>query len=341
MAIWDTIKGQLRTVIEWEDASQDTLFELWSANGDEIKDASKLILKPGQGVIFIYEGQIQAVHEDEGMYELRTANVPFITTLSKYMQAFESEHKVGLYFFWRTEIVDQKWGTRAPVKYDDPVYKFPVGLRAHGNFSFKITQPEYFFTNIVGGRNQFSVNDARTIIANRFIQQLTDVLAESGFSYSEIDKNRVELAELLTQEVEKDLTTLGFTLTDFRIEGTDFDAETKTRIDRIANATAEAIAAEKVGLSYDRMQQLEALRDAAKNEGGAAGAGVGIGAGVGLGQAMAGGMFSQPQQTAPSAPQSSSGDHTERLMKLKSLFDSELISKEEYEKKKSAILDEL
>jgi membrane protease subunit (stomatin/prohibitin family) len=215
-----------------------------------------------------------------------------------------------------------------------------VGLRAHGNFSFKVSQPEYFFTNIVGGRNQFSVDDARSVISNRFVQQLTDVLAESEFSYSQIDKNRVELAELLTQEVEKDFTTLGFTLTDFRIEGTDFDAETKTRINRISDATAEAIAAEKVGLSYDRMQQLEALRDAARNESGAAGAGVGIGAGVGLGQAMAGGMLSQAPQAQAAAP-APVADQTERLKKLKSLFDSELISQEEYDKKKAAIIDEL
>lgn len=334
MALWDTIKNQLRSVIQWEGASPKTLFELWSANGDEIKNASKLILKPGQGVIFVYEGKIEAVHEEPGIYELNTENQPFVTTLSKYMQAFESEHKVGLYFFWRVEMVDQKWGTPAPVKYDDPVYKFPVGLRAHGNFSFKVTQPEYFFTNIVGGRKSFSVEEAKTVISNRFIQQLTDVLAESGYSYSQVDRNRVELAEALRIVVAKDFDSFGFQLTDFRIEGTDFDAETKARIDRIADATTDAIAAEKVGLSYERAQQLEALRDAAKNENGAAGAGVGIGAGLGMGQAMAGSMMSTGNAGAPASPE-------DRLKKLKSLFESELISKEEYQTKKAIIIKEL
>jgi membrane protease subunit (stomatin/prohibitin family) len=55
------------------------------------------------------------------------------------MQAFESEYKVGIYFFKTTIINNQKWGTKSPVKYIDPVYKFPVGMRAFGNFSFRIT----------------------------------------------------------------------------------------------------------------------------------------------------------------------------------------------------------
>jgi membrane protease subunit (stomatin/prohibitin family) len=42
------------------------------------------------------------------------------------MQAFESEHKVGIYFFKTTVITDQKWGTKSPIKYIDPSYNFPV-----------------------------------------------------------------------------------------------------------------------------------------------------------------------------------------------------------------------
>jgi membrane protease subunit (stomatin/prohibitin family) len=160
-------------------------------------------------------------------------------------------------------------------------------------------------------------------------------MAESGYSYAEIDRNRIELSKAVSDSVKEDFSTLGFEMTDFRIEGTDFDADTKARINRIADATAEAIAAEKVGLDYAKMQQLEALRDAAKNESGLAGAGVGIGAGVGLGQAMAGGMVSQQQQA--SAPQ----DQASRLKKLKDLFDSGLINEEEYAAKKSSIIDEL
>jgi membrane protease subunit (stomatin/prohibitin family) len=54
-----------------------------------------------------------------------------------------------VFFVKTTEILNQKWGTKNPVKYVDPVYNFPVKLRAFGNFSFKISDVEKFWNNYV------------------------------------------------------------------------------------------------------------------------------------------------------------------------------------------------
>ncbi len=337
MAIFGGIKSQLRSVIEWENPNPNELFHLWTENGDEIKNASKLIVKPGQGVIFLYEGKVQAVHLNEGLYELKTANIPFITTLVKIMQAFESEHKVGIYFFWRTEFLNQKWGTPTPVKYNDPVYKFPVALRSFGNFSFKVTKPDKFFVNVVGSRPTFSLDEARKVIAARFIQPLTDVLATSGFSYAEVDANREELAQQLGTKLLADFETLGFEMTDFRIESTDFDDETQKRIGRIADVMADSHAAQSAGMNYMQLQQAQALRDAARNEGGAAGAGIGVGAGLGLGQMMAQGMAGSMMGGHQQAP-SGGGDLAGRLKQLKDLLEQKLISQDEFDKRKAEIL---
>ena len=290
--------NQFRSVIEWKNPMPDDLFYRWSERGDEIKNASKLIVNPGQGAIFVYEGRVQAVHTESNIYDLKTANIPFLTTLSKFMQAFQSEHKVGIYFFKTAEILNQKWGTKAPVKYVDPVYKFPVGLRAFGNYSYKITQPENFFVNIAGARESARIPDISLVITDKLLQPLTDLMAESGFSYIEVDKNRNELAEQLTGKLNSVFESLGFQLTDFRLENTDFDDETRARIGKIADTIAESEAAKSAGLSYAQMQQLQAMRDAARNEGGVAGAGIGLGAGLNLGQAMAAGLsqtFNQNQ----------------------------------------------
>lgn len=345
MALWDNVKRQLRSVIEWENADPNVLFHLWSENGDEIKNASKLIVKPGQGVVFVYEGKVQAVHQQEGLFELSTANIPIITTISKFMQAFESEHKVGIYYFWRTEILNLKWGTPGPVKYADPVYKFPVGLRAFGNFSFKISKPDEFFRNIVGSRPTLTVEEVKKAIAARFVQPLTDLLAESGFSYIEIDKNRDELGTALTTKLKPDFEKLGFEMTDFRIENTDFDEDTVRRIGRIADMSAEGQAAQAAGINFVQMQQLEALREAARNEGGIAGVGAGVGAGMSIGQMFAGGMAA-PQPAAPAAAAAGAAvaagnDTATRLKKLKELLDQQLISADEFEKKKAEILSSI
>ena len=121
MGIVDALQRQFRSVIEWTDADPEQLFYQWSDNGYEIKNASKLIVGPGQGCIFVYEGVPQAMTTKSGIIDLETDNIPFLTTLKKYMQFFFSEHKVGIYFFKTTRILDQKWGTTSAIKYEDPI----------------------------------------------------------------------------------------------------------------------------------------------------------------------------------------------------------------------------
>ena len=96
----------------------------------------------------------------------------------------------------------------------------------------------------------------------------------------------------------------------------------------------------KAGLDYRDLQQIEALRDAAVNEGGAAGAGVGIGAGIGLGQQLSQSM------AAPSTPETTKASSTDddimgSLLKLKQLFEMAVISEQEYADKKKEILSRL
>lgn len=334
MGLFDGIKRQLRSVIQWENPDQGVLFLKWTENGDEIKDASKLIVGPGQGCIFVYEGRVVAHHETEGVFELRTANIPFWTTIQKYMQAFQSEHKVGIFFYRTTEILDQKWGTAATIKYNDPKYNFPVGLKAFGNFSFRIADPAGFFVNVLGGSPEYHADQARQVFVGRIVQPLRDFFAESKYGYEDIDANLDEISDGVRAKLNEALIKLGFRLTDFRIEGTNFDDETNKRINRISDAKAEAHAATAVGLNYAQMQHLEAMREAARNEGGAAGMGVGLGAGMSLGQAMAGNMA----QGMNAAHSNNANDPVEKLKKLKQMFDSQLISQEEFDRKKAEIL---
>ncbi len=316
MGLFEGIKSQLRSVIEWNGSPDDALIWKWDGSGEELKNASKLIVKPGQAAIFLYEGSVKAVHLQSGLFELSTANIPFWTTISKFMQAFQSEHKAEIYYVRLTELLDQKWGTKGPVKYIDPKYGFPVGLRAFGNFSFRITEPENFFVNVSSARKAFSIDAIRVVIVDRILTPLTDLLAESGFSYVEVDKNRNELSDALKTQLDSVFVKLGFSLTDFRIENTDFDEDTQARIREIANTQAKAQAMNALGSvdatamrNYATLQQLDALKTAAGNEsGGLAGLGVGAGAGWALGQNMMGGMAGMQQQAAqmpPPLPQSS------------------------------------
>ncbi|NOQ15193.1 MAG: SPFH domain-containing protein [Methyloprofundus sp.] len=339
MALFDGVRRQLRSVIQWEMPESDVLFQQWRGNGDELKNASKLIVGPGQGCIFVYEGKIKAVLDKECLLNLKTDNIPFWTTVTKFMQFFESEHKAQLYFYRTTKVLDQKWGTNSPIKYDDPKYKFPVGLLAYGNYSYRIADPKAFFVNVVGAEHDFFIDGFRQVMSGRLVHPLADFLAESRYSYAEIDANREEIAVAMDSKLQHEFGKLGFDITDFRIEGTDFDEATLTRVNRIADLTAEAQAAEAVGLDYARMQQLEAMREAARNEGGGAGLGMGLGAGMGMGQTMAQTMGAN--FGTATVQESVADDPMQKLGQLKKMFQAELISKDEYAAKKKEILDTL
>lgn len=327
MGLRDLFKRQLRTVVEWKEQDGQLLFHLMETTTDEIKNASKLIVAPGQGCVVVYDGKVSGVLTEPDVYSMETANHPFITSLLNLAQRSESEHKMRFYFFRTAEVVNVLWGTASPVKYIEPDYKLPVTLGACGNFSIKIADAGRMFTTLLGTMSNYSVADAQELVSSRIVAPLSSFLAEKAYPYREVDSHLMDLSNELKERTATELEQLGLELTDFRVNSVTFDEDTMERIGRIANMTAEQRAAAEVDLDYVSMQKLEALRDAARNEGGLAGAGLQLGAGVQLAKDV--------------FKTQAADDSTERLRKLKKLLDEQLITEEEYEKKKNEILSQL
>lgn len=335
MGLKNLFKRQLSIVIEWKNQSSEVLFYKYPAYTDEIKNASKLIVAPGQGCIIVYEGKIVDTMVEEGIYFLETDNHPFITNLLKFRQSFESEHKMHIYFFRTAEIVNQKWGTAAPVKYMDTVYKLPIELGAYGNFSLKLTDACAVFTNLIGSKEVFTTQELKKIIASRIAPALTSYLAQSGYSYKDIDARLSDISAHMQQTLSDVFSTVGLVLLDFRIEGTSFDANTMERINKVADMTSEALAATEIGLNYESLEKLRALRDAAKNEGGLAGVGLHMGAGLELGKTF----VSQKEELT--SVNNSMDDAVTQLKKLKLLLDEGILTQEEFDEKKKDILNRI
>ncbi|MDR2281659.1 MAG: SPFH domain-containing protein [Sphingobacterium sp.] len=334
MGLFNFFKKQVATVIEWQPQAPGLLIWKYPAVTDEIKNASKLIVAPGQGCILVYEGKITDVIDTEGVYNIRTDNHPFITSLLKVAQLFESEHKMGLYFYRKAEVINQGWGTSSPIKYMDEYYKIPIQLSAFGNFSYRLGDVSSFFTNYVGSQDSYSTEAFREAVQTRFQQGLISCFAEEKLPYTKIDAEIGRLSGIMKSRLVADFEAFGIILRDFRIEGNSFDEETQGRIGKIADITADSHAASEGGLSYVELEKLRALRDAAKNEGGLAGAGVGLGAGMSLGKVFSDSIDQVTQPTAGVDPM-------EQLRKLKLLLDENIITQEEFEQKKKEFLDKL
>lgn len=333
MGIGNFFKNQLSQVIEWKDQQPDLLIWKYPSDNDELKNAGKLIVSPGQGAILVYEGRVTDHLTQEGIYNLETDNHPFITTLLKLRTNFESEHKLKIWFYRTSENVNQGWGTPQMIKYMDPVYKIPVELGANGTFSFRISNPLYLFANVVGAKNIYTIQEARQLLQNRFPESLFATLAQSGISYQQIDAQLPLLSGNIKIKLNDEINKLGFELTDFKLNGTVFDAATKERIGKVADITAEAMAAGEGGLTYVEIEKLKALRDAARNEGGLAGAGLQLGVGVELGKSF--NTAKDEQMNADAA------DPVTKLKQLKLLLDEGIITQDEFTTKKKEWLDKL
>lgn len=336
MNIRNLFRKQLRSVIEWKEQDSHILFHRMATLTDEIKNSSKLIVAPGQGCLLVYDGKVKATLTEPDTYELETDNHPFITTMLNLAQSMESEHKMRFYFFRTAELVNVLWGTATPVKYMEPNYKFPVALGACGNFSVKIDDAATMFSTLLGTVNDYTSSDVRELVVSRIVAPLTAFLAEKAYPYTEVDKHLLELSTDLKARTTEELQHLGLILTDFRIDSVTFDDDTLLRIGKIADMTAEKQAAAEVDLDYVGVQKLGALRDAARNEGGLAGAGLQLGAGVQLAKDIF-----KTQATSEASTGTTPADVAVRLKQLKGLLDEQLITEEEYNKKKDEILEKL
>ncbi len=333
MGIFNIFSNQLSKVIQWENPNPATLWYKYPNKRNEIINASKLIVAPGQGCILVYEGQIADIIETDGIFNLETDNHPFITTLSRLRQNFESEHKLAIYFFRKAQSINQPWGTPSPIKFIDIEYKIPVELGLNGNFSYKIQKPKFFFTEIIGTRDELQTQEMSQVITDRILQLIANVINEKKYSYLEIDGNLENIAREISLKINEEYTTLGLQLTDFRIVGTQFDERTQERIGRVADVSADIKAAQQAGLGYVELEKLRALRDAARNESGLAGAGLQLGVGMEIGK-----KFNEQTDNFLST---GNADATEKLRKLKILLDEQIITQEDFEAKKQEILNKL
>lgn len=344
MWLFDAFRNQWTDIIRWENPNPEQLIHKFPQALDQIENKSSLIVDPGLAAIFIRNGKIEAVETEGGKWTLETGNTPFISALKNVMSGFETHDKAQVYFVKTHQITNQKWGTPNSVTYIDPVYSFPVELRAFGNFSFKISDVENFWINYVANQANVSIDDVRMLIVDRCIGKIGQILAAKKISYNEIDAHMHDIASELMEATKIEFTALGLQLTDFRIEDVNFTDKTEDFISKVTDTSAD-VAAINVTKNIDRsamgnysqLEQLDIAKTAA-NAGGSAGDMMGAGLGMAMGMNMADTM-SQKNSQRPLNEETPSVEA--RLEKLKELHTKWLITEDEYSQKKSLLIQEL
>lgn len=316
-------------VIEWLDPTSDTLVYRFPVNNQEIKMGAQLTVREGQAAIFVNEGQIADVFQP-GRYELSTQNMPILTMFKSWKYGFNSPFKAEVYFVSTRQFTDQKWGTSNPIMMRDAEFGV-VRLRAFGNYSFRVTDPQKFMKEVVGTQGLFQTEEIGGQLRSLVVTQFTDALAELKVAALDLAQNYIELSGKLQEKLAGDFDAYGLAVTKFLIENISLPPEVEAMLDK---RTSMGIVGDMS--KYAQFQAAQAIEAAANNPGGGGEmtAGLGMGAGLAMGQQMADTLRGSTGQAAAPAQKSVK----DRLGELKGLLDDGLIGEDDYNARKAQIL---
>ena len=289
------INSQLVDVIEWTDSSANTMVHRYESGGKEIMMGAQLTVRESQVAVFVNEGKIADVFQP-GRYELSTQNMPIMTALKSWKYGFKSPFQAEVYFVNTKQFLDLKWGTSNPVMMRDAEFGM-VRLRAFGIYSFRVVDPVAFLKEVFGTTELMTVEGVEGQIKRTVVSALSDIIAQSKIPALDLAANYDELSQFALNALSPRFAGLGLKLESFVVENISLPQEVEAAMDR---RTSMGVVGD-LG-KYTQFQAAEALRDAASNEGGAAGMGAGLGAGMAMGQMMQG-AFAGGQQPAAQAPQ--------------------------------------
>ena len=302
MGILDKLFGEFVDVIQWLDESGDTMVYRFERYGNEIKYGAKLTVRESQVAILVNEGRAADFFEP-GMYELKTSNMPIMTTLENWPHGFESPFKAEVYFFSMRRFVDLKWGTKNPVMLRDKEFG-AVRLRAFGSYCVRINDPLTFIKEITGTNGHFSTDDISDQLRNLILSRFANILGESEIPVLDLAANYDDLSEYVTARIAPEFLEYGLEITKLLVENISLPQSVEEALDR---RTSMGVIGNL--RDYTEFQAAEAMKAAAENPSGGASEGIGMGMGFAMANKM-GESLSTPNSsnaaaTPPPIPQQS------------------------------------
>jgi excisionase family DNA binding protein len=267
-------------VIENPNEMRDELVHRFPEQGSgDFRIGSQVIVREAQAAVFFRDGKALDTFA-AGRHTISTANVPYLIDLIGKAFSDRTPFTAEVYFVSLREFADQKWGTPQPIIVRNPGMALGVALlQGYGTYSFQISDPQQFVTQIVGTTGAYRTSDIQTRLRAMLLSKLQDLLGEtaSARDVPELIGLVEELGAGVRAKGQDDFKALGITLKSFYIESlkpSDKSAEELRAMGMLDVAT------------YTQLQAADAMRDAAQNPSGGAGLTAGIGAGLGIGNVM-------------------------------------------------------
>lgn len=255
-------KNQFANVVEWEEFRDDMIFWKWSNR--EIKKGSKLIIRPGQDAIFLYNGKIEGIFEEEGDYNIESEIIPFLSTLKGFKFGFNSGIRIEVLFV-NTKEFTVKWGTKNAIHIPTPGMPGGMPIRANGTFQFKVNDYVALIDKVAGVKDSYFVEDVKIRITSILDQLLMRWISKEGKDMFNLQANAHEIAKGIQEDLDMEVMGDGLTITGFNIMSFNYPKEVQDMINK--NASFGMVGDMK---TYQQLSMIEGMTSGKMNSGGVA-----------------------------------------------------------------------
>ncbi len=267
------LSNQFADVIEWTQYNEETLFWKWPET--EIKKGSRLVIRQGQDAVFMYNGKVEGIFEDEGSYEVDTDIIPFLSTLKGFKFGFKSGLKAEVLFVNTKEVL-VKWGTKNAINIPTAELKGGMPIRAFGTFTVKISDHDLLIDKVAGIKNIFTVSDVKERVVSQLDQLLMKWIASEGKDIFNIQANSIQISEGIREDLDYEMRKIGIAVTSFAISSVTYPEEIQNMVQKVAGQSM----VDDVG-KYQQVALGDAIAEG--KDGGAAATAATIAAGLQMG----------------------------------------------------------
>ena len=252
-----------------------------------ITNGSVIAVNEGQAMMIVSQGAIVEFTAEAGQFtwDSGTQGSIFYGGLGQGLKAsweeFKSRFTFGgepggdqrVYFFNLKEIIGNKYGTPTPIPFRvvDPNIGLDtsVSIRCNGEYSYKISDPILFYKKICGNVTQdYARSQLDGQLKSEFLTALQPAFArisEMGIRYSALPGHTMELSEAMNDVLSAKWSKLrGVSVVSVGVNSVTASAEDEAALKELERfRRPDLAAAHLVGA------QAQAMKDAAKNAGGA------------------------------------------------------------------------
>lgn len=306
-------------------------------NGEEniISNGSVVAVNEGQCMIIVDQGKVVEFCAEAGEFTYDASSEPsllygnlgenikktFSTIGKRFTFAGDTAKDQRVYFFNTKEIMGNKYGTANPVPFrvvDENIgLDIDISIRCNGEYSYKITDPLLFYTNVCGNVTEdYEKKELEGQLRTELMTALQPAFAKisaMGVRYSAIPAHTMELADALNDVLSEKWTELrGIKVASFGVNTVTASPEDEKMIKELqktavlrntsmAAATLTSAQAEAMKAAASNTSTGPMMAFAGMNMANAAG---GLNANTLFNMAAQEQAQAQPQQAAP-APQQS------------------------------------